>query len=277
MNFEITKFKSRKFLKEFFLSLLKNANKKIILKHFQNLRNEEIFTKSGPDDLVTLYDKEAEKYIINKIKSKFQNIKIIGEETSYFQKNSSVIMNNDFYITIDPIDGTKNYIKQNENFCSMISLILKKKPIAAFIYYPLKKKFISSFKEYGSEILDLEKNQSKILELNNTFNYLGTGGTKGIPENKRKSILKMFNTNFERKFVGSAGVETLLLTLNEVDFIFHGRVTPWDHSPMDIIIREAGGEVFMFNNIKEFNINSSGPILAAKNLSDWRLIKKKLI
>ena len=45
---------------------------------------------------------------------------------------------------------------------------------------------------------------------------------------------------------------------------------------MDIIIREAGGKVLMFNDRKEFNYGSSGPILATKNLRFWNFIKSKL-
>ena len=44
-----------------------------------------------------------------------------------------------------------------------------------------------------------------------------------------------------------------MLANNEVDFIFHGRVTAWDHSPMTLITKEAGGEVLMFNNESTFN------------------------
>ena len=97
-----------------------------------------------------------------------------------------------------------------------------------------------------------------------------------MPEPKRNKVLKNFNSNFKRCFIGSAGVETLMLASNEVDFIFHGRVTPWDHSPMDLIIRESGGEVLMFNNKVSFNIFSKGPILATKTISDWELIYSKL-
>lgn len=277
MDFNINKLKSRIYLKDFFFNILKSVNNEIILSHFQKLKDHEIFTKTDPDDLVTLYDKEAEKYIIKEIKNKFPNIIIIGEETSFSEKKLLENLDDKLYITIDPIDGTKNYIKKNDKFCSMISIIYKKRSIAGFIYYPLKRKYIYSFEKFGSQIYDFNKFRSKTLLLDNSFNFIGTGGTKGIPENKRKLILKMFNLNFKRKFIGSAGVETLLLALNKVDFIFHGRVTPWDHSPLDIIIREAGGKVLMFNNRSEYEINSSGPILATKNTNFWKLIKSKLI
>ena len=274
--FDFTKKTNRKYLNDFFFFLLKKVNDDIILKHLENLNSDEIFTKSDKNDFVTVYDKKAEEYIIKEINKKFTTIKIIGEETS-FQKNIDFsIIDDGYYFTIDPIDGTKNYINRNKNFCSMVSLILKKKPIATFIYYPLIKKYISSFENFGSEILDLNTNEICKLKINKELINFATGGTKGIPEISRKIILEKFNSNFKRYYIGSAGVETLMLANNEVDFIFHGRVTPWDHSPLTLITKEAGGEVLMFNNASTFNVFSKGPILAAKNIEHWKHVKNKL-
>ena len=129
---------------------------------------------------------------------------------------------------------------------------------------------------FGSKILDLNTSETYILKIKKDLINFATGGTKGIPEITRKFILEKFNSNFKRFFIGSAGVETLMLANNEVDFIFHGRVTPWDHSPMSLIIKEAGGEVLMFNNAFTFNVLSKGPILASKNIEHWNYVKNKL-
>ena len=274
--FDFTKEGNRKYVNDFFFYLLKKINDDIIIKHLENLNSEDIFTKSDKNDYVTIYDKKAEEYIIKEINKKFISIKIIGEETTFKKNIDLSIIDDDYYFTIDPIDGTKNYINKNKNFCTMVSLIYKKIPIACFIYYPLIKKYISSFKNFGSKILDLNTSEIYTLKINKDLINFATGGTKGIPEITRKIILERFNSNFKRFFIGSAGVETLMLANNEVDFIFHGRVTPWDHSPMSLIIKEAGGEVLMFNNAFTFNVLSKGPILASKNIEHWNYVKNKL-
>ena len=118
------------------------------------------------------------------------------------------IIDDDYYFTIDPIDGTKNYINKNENFCTMVSLIYRKKPIACFIYYPRQRKYISSFENFGSKILDLNTGKISTLKISKNIKNYATGGTKGLPEINRKIILENFNSNFKRYFIGSAGVET---------------------------------------------------------------------
>ena len=66
----------------------------------------------------------------------------------------------------------------------------------------------------------------------------------------------------------------MMLVTNKIQFIFHGRVTPWDHSPLDLIIKEAGGCVYMARFKEKFNIKSKGPILAAINGEIWDEVRE---
>ena len=70
----------------------------------------------------------------------------------------------------------------------MVSLILKKKPISTFIYYPMIKKYVSSFENYGCKILDLNTNEIYKLKIKKELINFATGGTKGIPEITRKIL-----------------------------------------------------------------------------------------
>ena len=89
--------------------------------------------------------------------------------------------------------------------------------------------------------------------------------------------MKCLKTNTKRLFIGSAGIEAIMLAKNELQFIFHGRVTPWDHSPLSLLVKEAGGFVYMARDKKLFNIKSEGPILAASNLNIWNKIRNIVI
>ena len=63
------------------------------------------------------------------------------------------------------------------------------------------------------------------------------------------------------------------MSLNKFQFIFHGRVTPWDHSPVNLIVEESGGLVLMARDREVFNIRKSGPILAASNVEIWEKVR----
>ena len=256
--------------------LLVDVNKLIILKYYKNLSSKHINTKSSNDDYVSIADKESEIYIVKNLIG-FLNInQYIGEETSYSSKDDyKLLKKNASYWVIDPIDGTKNYINGKNEFCSMISLISNSIPIASFVYYPLKDLLVYAFKGFGAYSYNVKTQKSIKLKIqqNSFLNIVGSGGTKGIQEPLRQKVLQNLRKYTNRLFIGSAGIETIMLASNETQFVFHGRVTPWDHSPLDLIIKESGGCVYMLNDKTEFNIFSEGPILAASNNQIWQNIR----
>ncbi len=266
----------RKKIINYISDLLVKVNELIILKYYKNLSSKHINTKSSDDDYVSIADKESEIYIVKNLIG-FLNInQYIGEETSYINKDDyKSFEKNALYWVIDPIDGTKNYINGKNEFCSMISLVFNSIPIASFVYYPLKNLLVYAFKGFGAYSLEIKT--KKIIQLRiqqNSFdNIVGSGGTKGIEEPLRQKVLQNLRKYTNRLFIGSAGIEAIMLASNETQFVFHGRVTPWDHSPLDLIIKESGGCVYMLNDKAEFNIFSRGPILAASNDQIWENIR----
>ncbi len=266
----------RKKIINYISDLLVEVNKLIILKYYKNLSSKHINTKSSDDDYVSIADKESEIYIVKNLIG-FLNInQYIGEETSYSNKDDyKSLEKNALYWVIDPIDGTKNYINGKNEFCSMISLVFNSIPIASFVYYPLKNLLVYAFKGFGAYSLEIKT--KKIIQLriqqNSFANIVGSGGTKGIQEPLRQKVLQNLRKYTNRLFIGSAGIEAIMLASNETQFVFHGRVTPWDHSPLDLIIKESGGCVYMLNDKAEFNIFSRGPILAASNDQIWENIR----
>ena len=266
----------RKKIINYISDLLVEVNELIILKYYKNLSSKHINTKSSDDDYVSIADKESEIYIVKNLIG-FLNInQYIGEETSYSNKDDyKSLEKNALYWVIDPIDGTKNYINGKHEFCSMISLVFNSIPIASFVYYPLKNLLVYAFKGFGAYSLEIKTKKITQLRIqqNSFANIVGSGGTKGIQEPLRQKVLQNLRKYTNRLFIGSAGIEAIMLAYNETQFVFHGRVTPWDHSPLDLIIKESGGCVYMLNDKAEFNIFSRGPILAASNDQIWENIR----
>ena len=266
----------RKEIINYISDLLVKVNELIILKYYKNLSSKHINTKSSDDDYVSIADKESEIYIVKNLIG-FLNInQYIGEETSYSNKDDyKSLEKNTLYWVIDPIDGTKNYINGKNEFCSMISLVFNSIPIASFVYYPFKNLLVYAFKGFGAYSVEIKT--KKIIQLrirqDSFTNIVGSGGTKGIQEPLRQKVLQNLRRYTNRLFIGSAGIEAIMLASNETQFVFHGRVTPWDHSPLDLIIKESGGCVYMLNDKAEFNIFSTGPILAASNDQIWENIR----
>ena len=60
------------------------------------------------------------------------------------------------------------------------------------------------------------------------------------------------------------------------DFLIHGKTTPWDHSPIDLLCREAGGYAAMLDDEQSFQINLSAPFMAASTKSGWKNLQRAI-
>ena len=84
------------------------------------------------DSPVTLADKISDKVIGDILKFEFPNIPIVSEESHC--ELSSVM--GEIYFLVDPLDGTKEFIKKTGEFTVNIALILNEKAELGVVYVP---------------------------------------------------------------------------------------------------------------------------------------------
>ena len=101
--------------------------------------------KSNRHDLVTNVDKETELFLVEKIRKAYPDDLILGEEGL----GDSLTSTSGRIWIIDPIDGTLNFVKQQENFCIMIGIFEDNEPVLGFIYDVIKDEFAYGGKETG--------------------------------------------------------------------------------------------------------------------------------
>ena len=147
--------------KIFFLevhSYLKKIAIDIIIPKIGKLKEEEVSTKID-NSKVTSYDVIIENELINYFKNiGFKNI--ISEEG-----NSQLIKKNE-YLTVDPIDGTRNFIKGINKVAIMLSFIKSTHCEFAIIYDPMSDVF---YHTYNNSIF---KNH-KLIKPHNFSNQIG--------------------------------------------------------------------------------------------------------
>ena len=85
---------------------------------------------------------------------------IISEENE--QIDYDIRKNYEYYWLVDPLDGTKEFINRNGEFCINLALIERTKPVEAFIYQPLEKK--GWFSKRGEGIVEFD-NTGKIKKI----------------------------------------------------------------------------------------------------------------
>ena len=118
-------------------SFFKNVSKKYLLPNLGNLENDQISEKSD-NSLVTQFDLIIENELIKYFKEK-------GYENIISEENNSELLKYDQYLTIDPIDGTRNFINGINKVVIMVSFIKANESIFSIIYDPIKDNFYHSF------------------------------------------------------------------------------------------------------------------------------------
>ena len=206
-------------------------------------------------DPVTTSDKAFEKFIRSKIKNKFPDHQIVGEEFGH-QKSKS-----DFTWVIDPIDGTRSFVIGNPTWSNLISLNYKGNPILGLANFPVLKKYYLNYSEKTAYVVDNGKR--KKLSVNNkaTFQNVKVSaafhGSLSLDKQKKiPQILKLM------QFPCSDALSYSHLAEGRVDVVIQCSNKIWDIHPIIPIIKAAGGYLSTWDNRDAVN---AGNILVSPN------------
>lgn len=200
------------------------------------------------DDLspLTLADREASDYICKNLKK--YNYPIICEETvniSYYErkKHSRLWL-------VDPLDGTKEFIKKNGEFTVNVALIElcdngKYYPILGVVYVPVKRKMYYGVKGKGSYIK--EEGNTYRINCGVVRDKLRIVCSRSHMNEDTKKYLEQYE-NYELIGIGSS---LKLLMIAEGNADIYPRMGPtmeWDIAAAQAVVEEAGGIVINYDS-----------------------------
>ena len=117
--------------------LLRAAASSLILPRFGALASHDVHEKSSPDDLVTIADREAELWLTRRLRN-IVDCEVVGEEACAAAPDLRKRATADKAWTVDPVDGTGNFVKGKPNFCTMVAFLEHGTPIRSWIWVPLQ-------------------------------------------------------------------------------------------------------------------------------------------
>jgi 3'(2'), 5'-bisphosphate nucleotidase len=227
--------------KKIALSLIDTFNKagNIALSLREAGLTKEIKSDNTP---VSNGDIEVNKILIKKISEITPNIAIVSEENSSHKKDKNL---KDFWL-IDPIDGTRDYINNKDEFTLNAALILNKKPVIGVITAPAKKRI---FYSYGvSNSYELVNNQ-KVDLTSKTKNYKEIKAVSYSNELKQAvlKIHKKYKITSHQQMKSS--LKFCVVAAGEFDlYAAEPRACEWDIAAGHAILEHAGGKVTDFND-----------------------------
>jgi len=225
-------------------NILFEISKEIILPKYQKLTKDEIKIKNN-GDLVTSVDLAVENKLKKILLSLLPNSLFIGEE-SYFEK-PQIIENytkKNFCWTVDPIDGTTNFVKGRERFAIMIALTFKEKIIQSWIYKPLTEEFSYAKLGDGAFINDLKVFNTKEINISNSSGSISSKYWEGTFDKKINNIRNYFKTTNSYRCIGFEYVD---IAKGKRNFTILSKLSPWDHIPGILLVKESGGYIKHFD------------------------------
>jgi len=193
---------------------------------------------------VTDGDLAVDQLLKDKIAYLPPDIPVISEETV----NVEIKHQDKTFWLIDPIDGTKEYIKKKDEYTLNAALIINSKPVVGIIYAPAKERLFFS---YGKN-LAFEMNNGKKTTLNckkiNTNEIIALANSDKTPS-EVLDIYKKYKVSQTIKM--SSSFKFWILAAGEADiYAAKARAFEWDIAAGHIILEHAGGFVTTHNEKK---------------------------
>jgi histidinol phosphatase-like enzyme (inositol monophosphatase family) len=206
-------------------------------------------------DPVTTSDKAFEKFIRSKIKNKFPDHQVIGEEFGHKKSTS------DFTWVIDPIDGTRSFVIGNPTWSNLISLNYKGNPILGLANFPVLKKYYLNYSDKIAYVFENGKRKKISVNKNAKFkNVRVSAAFHGwLSLNKQKKIPQILKL---MQFPCSDALSYSHLAEGRVDVVIQCSNKIWDIHPLIPIVRAAGGYISTWDNK---NAIKAGNILVSSN------------
>ena len=256
--------------------MIREVAEAAILPRFQNLQAHEIDTKSGPQDLVTAADIEAEAMLKKMIEHTYPNALLIGEESVARGEVDLTKLYQDppeHLFIVDPVDGTWNFAHGEDVFCVMMAYVHKGQGAIGWIYDPLKETGMIAERGQGA-YEDGKKLNCKNTPLSEAKGFIGM---KYWPK-KVHALLEASSADAgEVSTLRCAGQEYLRLCRGVYNFAIYTKLNPWDHLAGTLAVREAGGRVALMDGGEYEFGRESGPLITAASQQLWDDVKETFI
>jgi fructose-1,6-bisphosphatase/inositol monophosphatase family enzyme len=217
------------------LRLLQDVAEAVINPRFRSLSAEQVGEKK-PGDLVTVADREAEERLTEALTRAYPDALVLGEEATHTDDALvSRFRAADHAFTIDPVDGTKNFVSGSEDHAVMVAELGGGEVVRSWIWQP-------------------QHHTAYVAER-------GRGAWRnGEPLVRPPVGAALRGVTSRRRWIGRSldglapleltwvccGVDYPKVVEGAADYLVYGGTQPWDHAPGSLIMAESGAYLGTF-------------------------------
>lgn len=206
----------------------------------------------GLNDLVSYVDKEAEKRLVQGLRT------IISQSGFIAEEGTADSVKEEYIWIVDPLDGTTNFIHGLPVYSISIALMYKDKLVLGVVYEINKDELFYAHKNGGAWLNDSSIHVSSIAKLNDSLLATGFPYHNFDRLETYLDLLAYFmkHTHGLRR-MGSAAVDLAYVACGRFEGFFEYNLNPWDVAGGAFIVQEAGGAVTDFKGGDDYLFGKS--------------------
>ena len=206
----------------------------------EDVANWDVTSKSDNSPL-TKADREANRYICAELIKLAPHIAIVSEENESVEYE--IRKSYQYFWCVDPLDGTKEFIKRNGQFTVNIALVRGATPVMGVVHTPVTGKTHFAVEGCGAFMkVDGKVDRIEAAE----FSEKDCGLTIIGSRSHGSAMTDEFMAQFDQPNFALLGSSLKLLMIAEGAAHVYPRLAPtseWDTAAAHVIVTEAGGEV----------------------------------
>ena len=223
------------------------------------------------DSPITLADRLSDAVIENRLKLNFSKIPIVSEEGHCDLKSRK----SDILFLVDPLDGTKEFIKKTGEFTVNIAVIINAKAELGVVYVPVTGELFyrdfdgASYLERNVTNVELRSERIKISCRQVDMNNLSVVKSISHSNSETESYIARY-APLNSKRAGSS-LKFGLIAQGIADLYPRlGRTMEWDTAAAHAVLKGAGGNVHRLDTLQELSYgkpNMENPFFVASSSS----------
>lgn len=224
------------------------------------------FKNKADGSPVTLADQASEDIILKALDQLTPHIPIVAEEQAEAGFAPQMTQSDTFWL-VDPLDGTREFIKGTPDFTVNIGLVVYGTPVLGVVYIPAKDDMY-----YGGRNLGAYFNGQAISpNTNPDFKNLSVIASRNSPvKGKRDQFLQQYNIGIGDYVMRGSSLKFCLIADGQADL--YPRFVPtyeWDTCAAHALLLEVGGDIIDFTSGKRLtygkyeNLYLNGSLITA--------------
>jgi fructose-1,6-bisphosphatase/inositol monophosphatase family enzyme len=254
------------------IALLREVAQTEIMPRFRKLGLDDVRSKSGPLDPVTVADEAAERALTAGFKKLFPGDDVLGEEAVSADPDLLARLRAPGRVwVIDPIDGTANYAAELPLFGVMAALVEADKVLAGFIHDPLGNDTAVALAGGGAWMVaaDGTRRRLQVSAPVPVEDMVGSLSWRYFTEPLRSHVLSRLDRLAAVTDYRCAAHQYRMLAAGHCHVQMFRKLMPWDHAAGVLLHQEAGGYGRHFDGSPYAPSNLYGGLLLAPDEASW--------